>query len=365
MKPFVTVSILYISLFFLILAQNVLALDEKKQCCHDVPSRFEKRSMSPSSVAGRAVEGMVLVPSGEFLMGTNDTETYEQERPAHKVKLDGFFIDKTEVTNEAFEKFVLATNYKTVAESKPDWEELKTQLPPGTQKPSDDLLVASSLVFQAPNHKVSTNDITQWWKWVAGASWQHPEGPKSSIKKRMTHPVVQVAYQDAVAFCQHQGKRLPTEAEWEYASRGGLEQKRFAWGDSFKVDGLYMANTFQGSFPDKNTKEDGFLTTSPVKSYKPNGYGLYDMIGNVWEWTSDWYDADFYKGLKEQTSTNPHGPQSTKDPEEPYSKKRVTKGGSFLCTIDYCSNYRPSARRGTAYDSGSSNIGFRCAKNQL
>ncbi len=337
---------------------SAFALDESKQCCHNTPPRFGMLS-TPTEI-----RGMSLIPAGEFTMGTNEEDSYQPERPAHRVKLNSFYIDQTEVTNAAFQKFVNETHYKTVAETKPDWEELKTQVPPGTEKPSEDLLVPSSLVFTAPPQKVSLSNPTQWWSWVAGASWKHPEGPKSSIKNRMNHPVVQVSYQDAVAFCEHVGKRLPTEAEWEYAARGGLDHKRFAWGDSFMVDNKYMANTFQGSFPDRNSKEDGFLTTSPVKSFKPNGYGLYDMIGNVWEWTSDWYDANYFKTFAaESVADNPKGPEKSNDPEEPFAIKRVTKGGSFLCTASYCVNYRPSARRGSAYDSGSSNLGFRCAKS--
>lgn len=333
------------------------ALDQQKQCCHDVPSRFGSASAKSTE------KGAILIPAGEFAMGSDEQESYKQERPAHRVKLNSFWIDQTEVTNSAFEKFVAESKHKTVAEIAPDWEELKTQLPPGTAKPADNLLVPASLVFHPPNYKVTVDDISQWWRWTPGASWRHPEGPKSSIKKRMSHPVVHVAYQDAEAFCKHHGKRLPTEAEWEFAARGGLEGKRFAWGDSFKVDGKLMANVFQGSFPDKNSSEDGYDTTSPVKSFPPNGYALYDMIGNVWEWTADWYNTEYYNELAGKTSVNPQGAEKPYNPENPFAKERVVKGGSFLCSESYCVNYRPSSRRGTAYDSGASNIGFRCVKD--
>jgi sulfatase modifying factor 1 len=307
---------------------------------------------------------MVWIPANDFVMGTNEEEAYDHERPAHKVRLKGFWMSATEVTNAQFKKFVDATGYKTVAERKPTWEELSKQLPPGTPPPPDDVLVPGSLVFVKPDHPVSLNDVSQWWFFVPQADWNHPEGPQSNLEGRWNHPVVHVAYEDAEAYCKWAGQRMPTEAEWEFASRGGKEQTRYSWGNELKPQGAAMANIFQGSFPMNNLKEDGFEKTSPVKSYQANEFGLYDMIGNVWEWTSDLYDVAYYKTIANDSVTiAPLGSSQSFDPIEPYATKRVTKGGSFLCASDYCTNYRPSARQGSAVDSGSSNIGFRTVKD--
>ncbi len=322
------------------------------------------RSTTSDQQPTEAPEGMVWIPGGEFTMGTNDNQSYIHERPAHQVKVDGFWLDATEVTNTQFRKFVEATGYVTVAERKPDWEELKEQLPPGTPKPPDSLLVAGSLVFFPPNGPVSLNDYSQWWRWMPGANWRQPEGKGSNLDNRWDHPVVHVAYEDAVAYCQWAGKRLPTEAEWEFASRGGQESKPFDMKADLAPDGKFTANVFQGSFPYRNIVLDGFESSAAVKSFPPNQYGLYDMIGNVWEWTSDLYDPDYYHVLAQQgLAVNPSGPERSFDPNEPNIKKYVTKGGSFLCAMDYCANYRPSARQATAFDSGQSHIGFRCAKS--
>jgi formylglycine-generating enzyme required for sulfatase activity len=208
------------------------------------------------------------------------------------------------------------------------------------------------------------DDITRWWSWIPGANWRHPEGPESSIAGKETYPVVHVSWEDASAYAKWLGRELPTEAQWEFASRGGLSAKKYAWGDEFQAGGQYQANTWQGHFPESNSADDGFPRLAPVRSFPPNGYGLYDMIGNVWEWCSDWYRPDTYRlrtGLP--TVANPKGPESSYDPEEPYQPKRVTRGGSFLCSANYCTNYRPSARRGTATDSGMSHLGFRCVLN--
>ncbi len=304
---------------------------------------------------------MVWIPGGEFLMGTDDPQANLAERPAHRVRVDGFWIDRTEVTNAQFCRFVEATGYVTTAERPVDWEQLRTQLPPGTPKPPDAQLVPGSLVFSPPDHPVPLDDITNWWTWVPGTSWRHPEGPGSSIDGKDDYPVVHVSWDDAMAYCKWAGKRLPTEAEWEAASRGGLEAKKYAWGDEFQPGGHYQANTWQGRFPETNTGDDSFPRLSPVKSFPPNPYGLYDMIGNVWEWCSDWYRPDTYqRDSGSAPLINPTGPESSYDPDEPYQPKRVTRGGSFLCSANYCTNYRPSARRGTATDSGMSHLGFRC-----
>ncbi len=315
------------------------------------------------SIAGEAgsPSGMLWIPGGEFAIGTDEKEAYPAERPAHRVKVDGFWMDETEVTNEQFAKFVAATKYVTVAERVPDWEELKKQLPPGTEKPPADKLVAGALVFTPLKEPPTRDDPTLWWTWTAGANWRHPEGLASSIAGREKHPVVQVAYEDAVAYAQWAGKRLPTEAEWELAARGGLEAKRYAWGDEFRPDGKLMANIWQGRFPNDDKKEDGFAGTAPVKSFPANGYGLYEMTGNVWEWCADWFDAKQHEKLAaDGVCHNPAGPARSFNPNEPHAQQRVTKGGSFLCAENYCLNYRPSARRGTDFDTGMSHLGFRC-----
>lgn len=314
-----------------------------------------------SPLKGSSPEGMVWIPGGEFTMGTDDPESYPAERPAHRVRVDGFWMDATEVTNAQFRKFVEETGYVTTAEKKPEWEELKKTLPPGTPKPADDMLVPGSLTFAPPAYAVSLDDYSQWWSWTTGTDWRHPGGPGTSIEGKDNFPVVHVSYDDAVAYCKWAGKRLHTEAEWEFASRGGRDNQRYSWGNDFKPEGKFMANTFQGTFPSKNDAEDGFAGAAPVKSYPPNDYGLYDIIGNCWEWTSDLYDISYYADLaKNGLAINPKGPSKTNDPQEPYSIKYVTRGGSFLCATDYCVNFRPSARQGTAYDSGMSHIGFRC-----
>jgi formylglycine-generating enzyme len=308
-----------------------------------------------------APEGMVLIPAGEFVMGSNDKPN---ERPLHRVKVSDFWMDEHEVTNAEYAKFADATKYVTVAEQKPIWEEMKKQLPPDTPKPDDSQLVAGSMVFSPPTGPVPLDNVAAWWKWAPGADWRHPEGPGSNLDGRADHPVVHIAFEDAVAYAKWANKRLPTEAEWEYACRGGLAEKRFPWGDELPTDeDGKKANIWQGSFPYKNTSVDGFVRTSPVKTYAPNGYGLYDMAGNVWEWCGDWYRADAYVRFEKGIATNPNGPDDYWDPSEPLVPKRVTRGGSFLCHVNYCESYRPSARRGTAIDSGMSHIGFRCVRS--
>jgi formylglycine-generating enzyme len=266
-------------------------------------------------------------------------------------------MDKTEVTNAEFDRFVKATGYVTVAERKPRAEDFPTAPPEN--------LVAGSVVFTPPDHPVALNDHFQWWNYVKGANWRHPEGPLSSIKGRENHPVVHIAYEDALAYCKWAGKRLPTEAEYEFAERGGLDRKPYAWGDEFRPNGKFMANTFQGHFPDKNTGEDGYVTTAPVASFPPNGYGLYDLSGNVWEWTSDWYRPDYYKTLadKEEVARNPQGPNDSFDPGEPGVAKKVHRGGSFLCTDQYCSRYMVGGRGKGEPDTGTNHLGFRCVKD--
>jgi formylglycine-generating enzyme len=310
------------------------------------------------------MEGMVWIPGGDFTMGTDDDRAYDHERPAHKVRVEGFWISETEITNEQFKKFIDATGYQTVAERKPTWADLKSSLPPGTPEPPDSILVPGSLVFYRPAAPVMLNDYSQWWIYVEGANWKHPEGAESDLEGRWNHPVTHIAYEDAIVYCKWEGSRLPTEAEWEFASRGGKEREEFSWGSEFSPNGKLMANTYQGSFPIVDTKDDGFESTAPVKTFPPNDFGLYDMIGNVWEWTSDYYDIHYFKSLEgSEVADNPTGSKRSFDPNEPYAEKRVTKGGSYLCAANYCSNYRPSARQGTTVDSGSTNLGFRTVRD--
>jgi formylglycine-generating enzyme required for sulfatase activity len=305
--------------------------------------------------------GMVWVPGGEFLMGTDDPQANPVEHPAHQVRIGGFWMDQTEVTNSQFGHFVQATGYATTAERSIEWEQLKTQLPPGTPRVPDSQLVPGSLVFTPPDHPVPLNDIRHWWKWIPGASWRHPEGPGSSIVGKDSFPVVHVSWDDASAYAKWAGKELPTEAQWEFASRGGREVAKYPWGDELRLTGRFQANTWQGHFPETNSAEDGFPRLAPVCSFPPNGYGLYDMIGNVWEWCADWYRPDTYRArASSMPVVDPEGPESSYDPEDPYPPKRVTRGGSFLCSANYCTNYRLTARRGTATDSGMSHLGFRC-----
>lgn len=307
--------------------------------------------------------GMVWIEGGNFVMGSDDASAYPHERPAHAVEVDGFFMDETEVTNREYKKFVDATGYTTVAERKPDWEELKLQVPEGTPRPHDSLLVAGSLTFSAPSQPVLLNDYSQWWSWTPGADWQHPEGKNSSIKAKWDHPVVHIAHEDAAAYCRWAGKSLPTEAEWEFAAQGGDDRPLDA---SLHVerDGKFVANIYQGSFPVKDLLQDGYSSTAPVRSFPANRYGLYDMIGNVWELTADYYHIHWFQDLAAsgQAALNPTGPKQSLDPNEPGVIKYVTKGGSFLCSYDYCSNYRPTARQATSFDSGQSHIGFRCVR---
>ena len=314
-----------------------------------------------------APAGMVWIPGGEFSMGAlvpNDgicsiatVQSVQDARPVHRVYVDGFWMDKTDVTNDEFEKFVKATGYKTVAEIAPTREQFP-MLPP-------EKLVAGSTVFTPPTHSVVLDDYFQWWRYVPGANWRHPTGPGSDLKGRGTYPVVQIAYADAAAYAKWAGKRLPTEAEWEFAARGGLTGKRFAWGDEWQPSGKWMANIYTGKFPVSDTGADGFAGIAPVAQFPPNGYGLYDMAGNVWQWCSDWYRPDYYAQIKlaggTKVTRNPQGPNASYDPEDD-QPKRVQRGGSFLCTDEYCTRYMMGTRGKGSIDTGSNHLGFRCLK---
>ncbi|MDB5120770.1 MAG: formylglycine-rating enzyme family protein [Sphingobacteriales bacterium] len=303
--------------------------------------------------------GMIWIPGGDFAQGGDNEQASEDEYPKHHVTLNGYWIDETEVTNAEFARFVKETGYITVAQKKPDWNEIKKQLPSGTPKPDDSLLVASSLVFKAPPSEVSLNDYSQWWQWEKGADWNHPQGPKSDIKGKDDYPVVQVTWIDAQAYARWAGKRLPTEAEWEFAARGGLKNNIYPWGNESVNLGDPKANFWQGHFPDKNILQDKFYLSAPVKSFPANGYGLYDMAGNVWEWCEDLYNINYYKEVKNGV-TNPTGPSKSFDPEEPNASKRVLRGGSFLCNDTYCSGYRVARRMKSSEDSSMEHLGFRC-----
>lgn len=307
--------------------------------------------------------GMVYIPAGTFMMGGDNSQADKDEYPKHKVSVDGFYMDEHEVTNAQFQKFVSATGYVTTAEQKPVWEELKKQLPPGTPKPDDSQLVAASLVFTPPSHPVDLNDYSQWWSWVPGADWKHPEGPKSDIKGKENYPVVHISWDDASAYCKWAGKRLPTEAEWEYAARGGKKNEIYPWGNENVSLGKPKANSWDGPFPNANSGRDGFKDLAPVKQFPANGYKLYDMAGNVWEWCADWYRNDYYETSNSPEGVkNPKGPADSYDPDEPYTPKKVARGGSYMCNDSYCSGYRVARRMKSSKDSGLSNMGFRCVR---
>jgi formylglycine-generating enzyme required for sulfatase activity len=309
--------------------------------------------------------GMVWIPGGDFLMGSTSRFAKHNEQPAHRVHVDGFWMDQADVTNAQFAAFVKATRYITTAERKPDWETLRVQLAPDTPKPPEDKLVPGAMVFVGTTHPVPLDDNSRWWRFVPGANWRHPQGPDSSIVGKENHPVVQVSYEDALAYAKWVGKRLPTEAEWEYAARGGLKQAEYSWGDEYKPQGKTMANIFSGKqFPVVDPVYREKIGTSKVASYPPNGYGLYDMAGNVWQWVADWYRADaFALEASESKLINPQGPKNSYDPADAYAPvnapKRVIRGGSFLCDENFCSSYRASARRGVDPYNPMAHIGFR------
>jgi formylglycine-generating enzyme len=314
-----------------------------------------------------SLEGMVWIPGGEFSMGARDPMLMHNDavgmqasvdsRPVHRVAVDGFWMDATEVTNEQFAQFVQATGYVTVAERTPTAADFPTAAPED--------LIPGSVVFAPPDHAVPLNDHFQWWSFVDGANWRHPLGPASAIDGKERFPVVQIAYEDAEAYAKWADKRLPTEAEWEFAARGGLTGQLYPWGDEFNAGGKWMANSHQGHFPDHDSADDTFAGIAPVAQFSPNAYGLHDVAGNVWEWVSDWYRPDYYRQLAAAGSVarNPAGPAEPLDPDEPGVAKRVHRGGSFLCTDQYCSRYMVGTRGKGEITTGTNHLGFRCVKS--
>jgi formylglycine-generating enzyme required for sulfatase activity len=304
--------------------------------------------------------GMLPIPGGSFLMGSD--QHYPEERPAHRVTVSPFWMDRDTVTNAAFARFVAETGYVTVAE-----RPLDPALYPGA-KP--EMLSPGALVFRMTEGPVDTTDIRNWWHWTKGACWRHPEGPGSDLAGREAHPVVQVAYEDAEAYARWAGKALPSEAEWEFAARGGLDGAEFVWGDELAPGGVHLANTWQGPFPWRNFAADGFERTAPVGSFPPNGYGLHDMAGNVWQWTTDWFAPRHAADPDKPCCApqDPRGPpmEASLDPAQPRVRipRRVVKGGSFLCAPSYCRRYRPAARHAQMVDTGMSHLGFRCIRRE-
>lgn len=318
-------------------------------------------------------DGMVRIPAGTYLLGGNQRSDVSQaasgaqprpdEYPNVTVKLPAFWMDATEVTNAQFAEFVAATGYITTAERPVAAEALLAQLPEGARTPTADQLVPASLVFVSPKTPRAVG-VGQWWQAIPGASWRHPWGPESDLTDRWDHPVVHVSWYDALAYARWAGKRLPTEAEWEYAARGGKVATVFPWGSEY-AEATESANFWQGQFPVDNTNADGHSRSAPVKSYPPNGYGLYDMAGNVWEWCQDWYRADTYACWAKQDSVvAPKGPDNSFDPYQPYAAQRVLRGGSFLCNDSYCSGYRSAARMKSSPDTGLEHTGFRCVRDE-
>ncbi|MDA0840895.1 MAG: formylglycine-generating enzyme family protein [Planctomycetota bacterium] len=311
----------------------------------------EKSEIPPSRAD--TPPGMLWIPGGTFAMGAFEPG-YNEEGPQHEVTVDGFWMDLHEVTNAQFARFIEDTDYQTTAERAPNPDDF-----PGV--PPENLYVGS-VCFKAPEEEVtSKTNFLQWWEYKREANWKQPAGPGSNIKGKETYPVVHVSWFDAVEYAKWAGKRLPTEAEWEFAARGKMEGKRYVWGDHKLIDGKWPANIWQGDFPNVNTEDDGYAGLAKVKSFKPNPFGLYDMSGNVWEWCSDWYRPDYY--LK-SPKNNPKGPKDSFDPQEPNIPKRVMKGGSYLCCDSYCTRYRPSARDKNSPDTSTNHVGFRCVRDR-
>ena len=340
------------SIFKIFLFTNILILGCKK-------AKEKTQKTKP------LIEGMVWIEGGIFQMGAseNDNMALTHEKPSHTVKVDGFYMDETEVTNKQFSEFIRATGYITTAERPIDWDIIKMQLPPGTQRPHDSILMPGSLLFKKTTESVQNlYDFSQWWKWSIGANWKEPEGKGSNIDGKENYPVVHVSYEDAIAYCNWSGKRLPTEAEWEYAARGGKKNKIYFWGNLSNSLHQYV-NSWEGEFPVENIIKDGFEKSAPVKSFPPNDYGLYEISGNVWEWTSDWYNVNYYAQCKKNNITdNPIGAKKAYNPNNPYIDEKIIRGGSFLCNASYCASYRVSSRMATDPNTSLEHLGFRTVK---
>jgi formylglycine-generating enzyme required for sulfatase activity len=331
---------------------------------HQGGGEFKPSFVNTGAPKGAAAEGMVWIPGGEFSMGSINPVGMDEggsidmndARPVHRVYVDGFFMDASEVTNAQFAKFVKATGYITTAERKPSAADF-----PGVPASA---LVPGSAVFTPPGQPVPLNNYLLWWKYINGADWKHPEGPQSTIEGKDNYPVVQVSWDDAAAYAKWAGKRLPAEAEWEFAARGGKAGNLYPWGNQLKPNDKWMANIFEGSFPNNDKGSDGYAGIAPVKQYPANDYGLYDIAGNVWEWCADWYRPDYYQKLAGQqgVAKNPKGPINSYDPDEPNVQKKVQRGGSFLCTDQYCTRYMVGTRGKGEVSSASNHIGFRCVK---
>ena len=351
------------------------SINNHNSCCENSRNNFllnvpdahhsVKISNHDTNFTNVVTDEMIFIEGGEFMMGSVEERfALQREFPRHRVSVTSFFMDAHEVTNYEFKKFVQETGYITVAEKHIDWNDLKKQLPPNTPKLNDEQLEPGSMVFMAPKSVRNLIDYSQWWYWLKGANWKHPHGPESSIEGMDNYPVVHIAYSDALAYSSWCGKRLPTEAEWEWAARGGLENKIYPWGNELVDDGSPKCNYWSGVFPISNDARDGFKLIAPVKQFPPNGYGLYDMAGNVWEICADWFDTRYYETFDRlSTVKDPKGPKTWSYSLEPYDPKRVIRGGSYLCNDSYCSSYRVSARMPYSEETGMSHVGFRCVKD--
>ncbi|RXG32541.1 formylglycine-generating enzyme family protein [Leeuwenhoekiella marinoflava] len=359
MKVTRTISILVFSSALILLVGCKNEKDKEADSVVKKETITELIVKQPDSI--EAPKNMVWVSGIRFTQGaqSGDQLALPREKPAHPVAIDGFFIDKTEVTNAQFKEFVKATGYITTAERPVDWEEMKKNLPSGTPKPVDSLLKPGSLIFNREVVNVTDlNNYAQWWEWKIGANWQHPQGPESDIVDKDNYPVVHVTYEDALAYCKWANRRLPTEAEWEAAAHGKMSGGIYTWGDDDSALSD-KANTWQGTFPTKNSEEDGYAYAAPVATYDSNSLGIFDMSGNVWELTQDWFSVRYYQDISGKEMVNPRGPLDSYNPVNPYQPEKVIKGGSFLCNVSYCASYRISARMGQALDSSSDHSGFR------
>lgn len=339
----------------------------------DVNAMQEISSIKVNSTKADDFNGMIKIEGGKFAMGGNaqasvnslpGTQPREDEFPNHSVTISSFWMDETEVTNAQFSEFANATGYVTTAEKAIKLEDIMAQLPPGSPEPDPELLVAGSLVFVYPDKNAQNLQVNNWWEFKKGASWRKPQGEGSSTKGKEDHPAIHISWYDAAAYAKWAGKRLPTEAEWEYAARGGTENQVYPWGDQLDNADKTKANFWQGEFPITNDILDGHEKTSPVKSFAPNGYGLYDMAGNIWEWCSDWFHSEYYQCAVENNQTdNPKGPEGSFDPYQPSVPVKVVRGGSFLCNDSYCSGYRAGSRMKSSPDTGLEHTGFRCVRD--